>query len=330
MKTLIIGGTGTISTETTRALLEAGHEVVLFNRARRESPFAGKVRQITGDRGEADTFAARVRDAAPYDCVIDMICFTPQQAHASIAACKGQTGHFIFCSTVDVYAKPPSRYPLTESEAYGPLSTYAERKVACEKLFWAEHEAGTFRVTIIRPSHTYCDRSMLVHALGRRTSWMDRMRCGKPVIIHGDGTSLWTSARAEDVGPVFAAAAGNPATFGKSYHAAAEEWLTWGQYYEKVAAALGGPPPEFVYVPATTLARMFPDRCQRVSENFQYCNIYDNTAAKTDLGYRYTIPFADGARSTVRWLEEHGKIEPWQDDPEYDEILGKLGGMVNG
>ena len=135
MKILIIGGTGLISTETTHTLLARGADVTLFNRGKRHCPFKDRVTRITGDRHERADFENRIRKAGPFDCVIDMIGFTPQDAESSIRACSGITGHFIFCSTVDVYAKPASRYPYRESEPQVGLSDYARRKVECERLF---------------------------------------------------------------------------------------------------------------------------------------------------------------------------------------------------
>ncbi|MBN1673214.1 MAG: NAD-dependent epimerase/dehydratase family protein [Kiritimatiellae bacterium] len=324
MNVLIIGGTGLISTEVTRALLKRGHHLTHYNRGKRKQAFDVPIRTLYGDRHDRGTFEAQIqRMDPPPDCVIDMIGYTPEDAESTIHACRRHTRRLIFCSTVDVYAKPAARYPVTESEPYGPLSTYAERKVECEKLLSAAHQAGAFGLTIIRPAHTYGDRGAIIHAFDRRTSWLDRVRNGKPLIIHGDGTALWTAARAEDVGPAFAAAVDNPQAVGRSYHVTAEEWLTWTQYYEQVAAALGATLPELVHIPAADIFRLAGERGRRAYENFQYCNIYDNSAAKNDLGYTYTIPFADGVKKTVAWLDANGGIEEWQDDEEYDALIGR-------
>ena len=203
MKVLIIGGTGLISTAITRQLLERGDEVTHYNRGQSEERFPPGPRRITGDRKDYATFEAQLREAGPFDCVIDMICYTPEDAASLIRALPGRTGHLLFCSTVDVYAKPASHYPIHEDEPHRPLNSYGRDNSTCEAMLLEAHERGLFPVTVLRPAQTYGEGGSLVHGLGGRTVFLDRIRRGKPVVVHGDGMSLWVACHIDDVARAF-------------------------------------------------------------------------------------------------------------------------------
>jgi nucleoside-diphosphate-sugar epimerase len=175
MKVLIIGGSGLISTGITARLLASGHEVWWFNRGRSASALAGQVRLIQGDRTDTGHFEARMADAGPWDCVIDMICFIPEQAASAVRAFRGRTAHYVFCSTVDVYTKPAPRLPVVEACEQQPRSSfpYAFNKAACERVLWAAHNAGDLAVTAIRPAHTYGDGCHVLHTFGFDTWIVD-------------------------------------------------------------------------------------------------------------------------------------------------------------
>lgn len=321
MKILIIGGTGLISTSITRELLERGDDVTLYNRGRTDARFPSGVQTLTGDRNDFAHFESQMADAGTFDCVIDMVCYTPEQAESAIRAFAGHTGQFLFCSTVDVYSKPPLRYPVVESESRISLSDYGRNKVKCEDLFFAAGERGDFAVTVLRPAHTYSDVGSLVHALGWSTSLIDRMRRGKPIIVHGDGQALWASCHADDVGHGFVTACGNARAYGRAYHLTGEEWQTWDGYHQSAAEAIGAPPPTLVHIPTDVLYRCLPGQASVTYLNFQYTNILDNTAAKTDLDFRYTIPWKTGVAQMVGWLDANGKVKNSDDEPEYDQFI---------
>ena len=321
MKVLIIGGTGLISTAITRQLVERGDEVTLFNRGRTESRVPSQARQVHGDRRAYEEFVRRMRELELFDCVIEMICFTPEDAGSLVAAFGGRTGHLIFCSTVDVYAKPASRYPVTEDESKKPVSLYGQNKAKCERLLLDADERGDFPLTIIRPAHTYGEGGTLIHTFGWSTTFLDRIRKGKRVVVHGDGSSLWCSCHVDDCARAFVAAAGRERTFGNAYHVTGEEWSTWNRYHECIAEAMGAPAPNLVHIPTDLLAKVAPDRSAVVTENFQFDNILDNAAARRDLDFRYTIPFVDGARRTIEWLDARGNIADSDSDPFYDRLL---------
>lgn len=322
MKILILGGTGLISTAITRQLLERGHNVTHFNRGQTEARIpAGTVNQIVGDRKDYPAFERQMQEAGHFDCVIDMICYTEEDAASLVRAFRGRIGQLIFCSTVDVYARPTVRFPIREDEPRGGVSAYGKAKVQCEDLLLEAHERGDFPVTVIRPAHTFGEGGRIIHSMGWSTTYLDRIRKGKPIIVHGNGQSLWVSCHIDDVGQTFANAAGNANTFGKCYHVTGEDWTTWDHYTYSVAEALGAPEPTIVHIPADLLFRVAPDRARVCLENFQFNNIFDNAAARADLGFRYRIPFVEGVRRTYAWLEARGRIENSDDDPFYDRII---------
>ncbi|MGQ9683615.1 MAG: NAD-dependent epimerase/dehydratase family protein [Anaerolineae bacterium] len=320
MRILIIGGTGLISTAITRQLLARGDDVTLYNRGRRETSLPKGALLLRGDRSDHAAFEHRMQTAGPFDCVIDMICYAPEEAESDIRAFAGRVGHFIFCSTVDVYAKPASCYPYHEGEPQRPVSRYGADKSRCEALFLQAQERGDLPVTILRPAHTYGEGGGLVHSLGWRTYVIDRIRRGLPIIVHGDGQSLWSSCHIDDVATAFVAAAGNSRALGRAYHVTGEQWLTWNQYHQGIAAALSAPEPRLVHIPSHLLARLAPEARVCV-ENLQFDNIFDNSAARADLGFSQTVRWREGVRRTVAWLDEHIQVEPAEACPEYDRVL---------
>ncbi len=321
MKILIIGGTGLISTAITTQLLERGEDVTLYNRGKSEARIPEGAKTLLGDRREYAAFEAQMAEAGHFDCVIDMVGFSPADAESVVRAFKGRIGHFIFCSTVCVYGGPASRYPIREDEPRRPIGSYGANKVKCEDTLLAAHERGDFPATIMRPSQTYGEGGTIVHSLGWRTTYLDRMRKGKPIIVHGDGSCLWAACHIDDVGRGFVGAVGNPKAFGKSYNLTGEEWMTWNRYHEGVAQALGVALPPLVHIPADLMAKIAPKHFGISIDIFQYPSIFDNSAAIADLGFRYTIPWVEGVRRTVAWLDERGKIENSDDDPFDDRVI---------
>ncbi len=322
MNILIIGGTGLISTGITRLLVERGDTVTLYNRGKRAADMPG-TRQMVGDRKDYAAFEAQMAQAGTFDAVIDMIAFVPEEVESAIRAFKGRTGQYVFCSTVDVYTKPAARYPVTEDAERQPLPSfpYALNKAKCEFILEDAPARGDFAVTTIRPAWTYGEGGALLHPLGWNSYFLDRLRKGKPVIVPGDGTSFWAACHRDDVARAFVGALGNPAAFGQSYHATGEEWLTWDAYHRIVAEALGAPTPTLVHIPTDLLGAVAPKTAEWCVENFHFNNVFDNAAARADLGFAYTIPFAEGARRVIAWQEAYGGFANSDDFPFYDAIL---------
>jgi nucleoside-diphosphate-sugar epimerase len=321
MKVLILGGTGKISTPLTHMLLDLGEDVTLVNRGQRPNPFGQHVRVITADRSDIPTFEATVREAGSFDVVVDMIGFHPAEVEATTRTLAGRCGQYVFWSTVDVYQRPSPTYPYREGDARRALSRYGQDKIACEQVLERAHADGAFMVTLLRPAHTYDDTGFIHHALGRSTSLLDRMRRGMPVIVHGDGQSLWVAAHANDVATGFVGAIGNVRAYGRTYNLAGEEWLTWDAYHRIVADILGAPPPNLVHIPTDLLVRIAPRAGATCDANFRFPNIHDLTAARTDLGYRYTVSVRRGFAAMIAHLDAQGAITDADTEPWYDAII---------
>jgi nucleoside-diphosphate-sugar epimerase len=320
MKVLLIGGTGLISTAITRTLVERGDDVTHFNRGQNSAP--ANVQTIQGDRTKHATFEQQMQQAGTFDCVIDMVGYTPQDARSAVRAFAGRTGHYVFCSTVDVYDKDEATYPQRESAPRAGRNNYGRDKVLCEEILEAAQEGGAFPLTILRPAQTYRDGSLIIFAFGGGHAWVDRLRKQQPIIVHGDGTSLWCAAHADDVGPAFARAAGNPTAFDKAYNVTGEEVLTWNDMYRKAARVLGAPEPQLVHIPTDFLIQAAPGQAAIVAENFSHPNIFDNSAAQRDLDFGYTVSFAEGVRRGLQWQQADGKIETAESaDPTHDQII---------
>jgi nucleoside-diphosphate-sugar epimerase len=318
MRILILGGTGLISTAITRQLVERGDQVTLFNRGKSDSRVPGGAETITGDRKDYAAFEARMA-GTDWDGVIDMIGFVAADAESAIRAFGGRTKRFVFCSTVCVYNGNTVTFPTTDDEPLNPISDYGKNKVACESLLMEAHRNEGFPTVILRPSHTYGEGGPIIHSLGWGTTFLDRVRKGKKVIVHGDGKALWASCHIDDVARGFVGALDNPATVGQSYHLTGDNAQTWDQYVEGVAEAIGGKA-DIVHVPTDLLAALSPKRAGFTSLEFQYDRVFDNSKAKRDLGFAYTIPWVEGVRRTVAWLDSKGKIENSDDDP-FDDLV---------
>jgi nucleoside-diphosphate-sugar epimerase len=323
MKVLVIGGTGLISAAVTRFLVEHGDDVTIYNRGKRVAEVPSNVKRVVGDRQDYPFFESQIAKMGKFDCVIDMICFLPEEAENAVRIFKGRTKQYIFCSTVDVYTKPAKQYPVTEDAEKNPQTSfsYAFNKAACERIFFDADRNKHFSLTVIRPAYTYGEGAGILHTFGWGTYFLDRIRKGKPVIVHGDGTSFWVACHRDDVARAFVGAVGNESAFGKAYHVTGEEWMTWNSYHQKVAEALNAPLPILVHIPTDFLRKIAPKQAEWCAENFMFNNIFDNKAAKADLGFRYTVPWVEGVRRVVSWLENHGGLENSDDFLFYDRIL---------
>jgi nucleoside-diphosphate-sugar epimerase len=320
MRVLIIGGTGNISTAITRLLIQRGDEVVLYNRG--NSSIEG-ARVIVGDRTKYGAFEAEMKKEGYFDCVIDMIGYNEEDEESAMRAFKGNIGQFIFCSTVDVFRKPAARYPIREGDEKGadPAFYYAYNKVLCEEVLEKAQHRGDFPVTIIRPAATYNDTWSPISLLGPGTTLLKRIREGKPVIVLGDGTSFWVSSHRDDVAKAFAAAAGNVDTYGKAYNVTGDEFITWEEYYNTAARVMKAPPIKFVHISTDLLCTIAPKSAEWCGLNFKFNNIFDNSLAKKELGYKYNVTWEEGVRRMVEYHDRLGEIDSAPEYPFYDAII---------
>lgn len=318
MDVLIVGGTGLISTGITRQLVDAGHEVTCFTRGETEDRVPDAVSFVHGDRNDdADLRAAR--EEVDPDVVIDMVCFGPDQARSAIEVFDG-IEQYIFCSTVDVYHRPPATNPVTEdAPREPPVSEYGENKAAAEDVFFDAH-GDAFAATVLRPWSTYGEGGPVLHTFGTDCYYLDRIRKGKPIVVHGDGSSIWGPCHRDDVAAAFVNAVGNETAYGEAYHVTSEENVSWNQYHRIVAEAMDAPEPELVHVPTDQLVEAVPDRTGMLVDHFQFSTVFDNAKARRDLDFEYTIEFEDGIARTIEWLEERDRIDPW-DDGNDDAVI---------
>ncbi|MEP6987052.1 MAG: NAD-dependent epimerase/dehydratase family protein [Chloroflexota bacterium] len=330
MKVLIIGGTGLISTAISKEFLAKGIDLTLYNRGISDVRIPDGAKTVSGNRQDVETFEKQIADLGSFGCVIDMICFTPAQAESTIRACRGRAKQVIFCSTVDVYTKPADRYPILENESRHAGNGYGQNKVLCEDLFMSAHQRGDFAATIIRPAMTYGEGGKLVNLYGWGTYHLDRLRKGKPLIVHGDGSALWVACHIDDAAHAFVQAADNPVTFGQAYHVTGEEWFPWNHYYQLTAQAMNLPEPKLVHIPTDILGALMPKRSSPLVTNFQGNTIFDNSAAHRDLDFHYTIPFLEGARRTIEWLDAVDGVQSEVYDAIDDQILARWEQLSSG
>lgn len=325
MKILVIGGTGVISTSITQGLLDRGDDVTLFNRGKSPARFKGETKLLAGDRTDHRNFEEAIRRTGPWDCVIDMICSDPKDAQSTVRACRGGTPQLIFCSTTNVYPKPADSYPVREDHRLEAQFKNGRDKIQCESIHREAEADGCFGVTIVRPGHTYGEGGHILHSLGGSTSYLDRIRHGRPIVVHGDGKSPWSALHADDVARIFLASSGRAAAFGKTYNATGQEEMTWDQYNAKVAQAMGADSPRLIHIPMEILIKLAPERAAQCQRSLQYPGVYDTSEAGRDLGFKQEIPFVEGVGRVVAWLEERQEIDSWESDPDYDRIIDEYG-----
>ena len=234
MKVLLIGGTGTISTAITKQLAETEHEVYLLNRGNRNSDLPANIQFIQADINNEAEAAEKLQDMS-FDCVCEFIGFVTEQVERDYRLFKGKTKQYIYISSASAYHKPVRDYRITEATTLAnPYWEYSRNKIASEEFLFKMYRETGFPVTIVRPSHTYCERSVPMGVHGNNGSWqvLKRMLEGKPVIVHGDGTSLWTITYNEDFAKGFIGLIGNPHAIGEAFQITSDESVTWNQIYQ--------------------------------------------------------------------------------------------------
>ena len=273
MKVLFIGGTGIISSACTQLAIECGIDLYLLNRGQSTRSVPSTATLIQGDiRNEASMIQA-LGDKV-FDVVVDWIAFVPEHIEADLELFRDRTKQYIFISSASAYQTPPASLPITESTPLSnPYWAYSRAKIACEERLIQAYRQEGFPITIVRPSHTY-DRTLLpTH--GQYTV-VDRMRKGKKVIIHGDGTSLWTLTHHRDFAKGFVGLLGNNHALGEVFHITSDEILTWNQIFEIVAQAAGSKA-YMVHIPSDLIAAFDPEWGASLLGDKAHSMIFDNT-----------------------------------------------------
>jgi nucleoside-diphosphate-sugar epimerase len=310
MKVLFVGGTGIISSACSQLALDRGLDLYLLNRGQSSRPIPAGAQVLHGDIRDPES-VKKVLENRHFDSVVDWITFTPEQAETDIQLFKGHTDQFIFISSASVYQKPLAALPITESTVLeNPFWEYSRNKIACEERLVHAYRQEQFPITIVRPSHTY-DKTLLPMEGG----WtiMDRMIKGKPVIVHGDGTSLWTLTHHRDFAKGFVGLLGNPHAIGEAVQITSDESLTWNQIFTYCAKAVGVTP-KIVHIPSDRIAQYDPAWGAGLLGDKAYTVIFDNTKIKRLVpDYCATIPFARGVVEIMDWYmadESRRKVNP--------------------
>lgn len=321
MKILMIGGTGTISSAITRQLAESGHNLWLLNRGNRRNEVPSGVTQVIADIDDTAEVLRQIGDEQ-FDAVCEFIGFVPEQVQRDIRLFSGRTRQYVYISSASAYNKPAANHVITEGTTLAnPHWEYSRNKIACEELLMKAYRDDAFPVTIVRPSHTYCERSVPVSVHGPKGSWqvLKRMLDGKPVIIQGDGTSLWTLTWNEDFARGFIGLLGNPKTIGEAFQIMSDEQLTWTQVYQCVANALGVELKPY-YVSSAFLAKAAPSEYDfegNLLGDKSVTVVFDCTKLKRAVpGFKAVVRFDEGVRRCVAYLKAHPELQ--LEDPEFD------------
>ncbi|HCW52283.1 MAG TPA: NAD-dependent dehydratase [Clostridium sp.] len=325
MKALLIGGTGTISSAITQQLALQNHEVWLLNRGNRNDDMPENVHFITCDIND-EKQAENVLKGMNFDVVCDFIGFEPSQVERDYRLFKGKTKQFIYISSASVYNKPVKDYRITEGTSLAnPYWDYSRNKIACEDYLMKMYREDGFPVTIVRPSHTYCDKAVPLGVRGNNGSWqvLKRMMDGKPVIIHGDGTSLWTITHNSDFARGFIGLMGNPHAIGEAFNITNDESLTWNQIYNIVADALGVKLNPY-YVSSNFLASVSDyDFAGGLIGDKANTVVFDNTKLKNAVpGFKAVVSAEEGIKRTVKYILSHKECQV--EDEEFDIWCDKV------
>jgi nucleoside-diphosphate-sugar epimerase len=311
---LFIGGSGVISSACVARAVAVGHDVTVLNRGGSSAlrPLPDEVRQVVGDIRDPESVHTALGngggDPLEFDVVCEFTAFTPDHVRADLDLFEGRVGQYVFISSASAYQTPPSRLPVTESTPLvNPLWDYSRNKIACEDLLVAAVRDRGFPATIVRPSHTY--DNTLLPTMGH---WTDiaRMRAGKPVVVHGDGTSLWTITHHADFAIAFVGLLGNPMAIGDSFHITGDHAPTWNQIYGWLADAAGVADPEFVHVASETIAAVHPEWGPGLLGDKAHSMIFDNAKVKALVPeFRTTITFDEGARRIIEFHDAHPELQ---------------------
>ena len=325
MKILFIGGTGTISMAITRLLAKQGHDLYLLNRGTRNDEIPSGVKTIIADISNEEETAKKL-EGMTFDCVGEFIGFVPEQLERDFRLFRDKTKQFIYISSASAYQKPPKGYVITEETPLeNPYWEYSRNKIACEKLLMDLYRNEGFPVTIVRPSHTYDERSVPLGVHGNGGSWqvVKRIKEGKPVIIHGDGTSLWTITHNSDFAKAYVGLIGNPKAIGEAFQITTDESVSWNEIYGAIAEALGVELKPY-YVSSQTLVDMSSyDFLGSLIGDKSNSVVFDNSKVKALVpDFRAEVSAKEGIRMTVQNVLLHPEYQ--NEDKEFDEWCDRV------
>lgn len=319
MRVLFIGGTGIISSACSELALQRGIELYLVNRGQsiRPAPIGAKI--LHADGRDPDSLRSALGKMS-FDVVVDWIAFAPQHVEQDVQVFRDCANQFIFISSASAYQTPPATLPVTEKTPLdNPYWQYSRDKIACENFLMTSFEREGFPTTIVRPSHTY-DKTLLPCRGGWTT--IDRMRRGRPILVHGDGASIWTLTHHRDFAKGFVGLLGNQDAVGQAFHITSDELLTWNQIYEILADAAGATL-QAVHAPSELIAAYNAEIGAGLLGDKMHSMIFDNSKIKRFVpDFHCTIPFRDGACEMIDWYDQHPEHQ--KIDANYDELTDKV------
>ncbi len=302
MKALFIGGTGNISTAVSRLALTRGVELWHVNRGLSAEPLNG-VRTLQADVGRPGELERALGDAT-FDVVVNFIAFKPRDVERDIALFAGRTAQYVFISSASVYQKP-LRHPVVDESTplANPFWDYARDKIACEDRLVRAYRDQAFPMTIVRPALTY-DTVIPVPLGGWKDfTIVDRIRRGKPIVVHGDGSSLWTITHADDFAHGFLGLLAGSRAIGHAFHITSDELLTWDQIHQALAAAADREA-RIVHVPSDLIAKLAPSRAGSLLGDKSVSIVFDNAKIRRFVpDFAPRIGFASGIRRTLAWFD---------------------------
>ena len=331
MRALFIGGTGIISMAITKQFLAQGHELFLLNRGHRDVELSGHVTYLTADIYDEAAVATLIQDLE-FDVVAQFIAFEPAHIERDYRLFKDKTKQYIFISSASAYQKPLSHHVITESTPLAnPYWGYSRNKIACEELLLSLYREAGFPVTIVRPSHTYDERHLPVGLHGHQGSYqvIKRLLEQKPVIIPGDGTSLWTVTHNSDFAKGFIGLMNNHQALGEAVQITSDESLTWNQIYAIIAKHLNVPL-HAVHVSSDFLAAcsegIYDIKGELIGDKANTV-VFDNSKIKRLVpGFVATTRFDQGVIDVIRYLETHdiSQVEDPLFDRWCDTVIAEL------
>jgi nucleoside-diphosphate-sugar epimerase len=232
LSVLFIGGTGQISLPCVNEAVAAGHRVTVLNRGKTSVDLPRGVETVVGDMHDAAYGNLGDRH---FDVVAQFRLYIADEMKRDIQAFSGKTGQYVFISSASAYQKPAKHYIITEKTPLeNPYWEYSRDKIACERLL---RQQSKLPFTIVRPSHTV--RTDIPTQIGDGDAFVRRLVAGRPVIVAGDGTSLWTLTRCVDFAAPFVKLFGNPKAINDDFQITTDGAFTWDQIYDAIGRGFG-------------------------------------------------------------------------------------------
>jgi nucleoside-diphosphate-sugar epimerase len=329
MKVLFIGGTGFISTSVSRMAVERGIELYLLNRGQRANEIEG-ARSLVADIHQPESLKKAIGDMQ-FDAVVDWFAFTPEDVQRDLDVFRGKTRQFVFISSASAYQKPVANYLITESTPLkNPYWDYSRNKIDCEELLMKAYRDEDFPVTIVRPSFTYATYfPIAIGGFGCYTL-ADRLLKGQPIIVHGDGTSLWVNTHAEDFAVGLLGLLGRDQAIGQTFHITSDEVLNWNQIYQTIADELGVTP-NMIHIPSDFIVKVAPQYTGALLGDKSWSVVFDNSKIKSFVPeFQPKITFREGMRRALAWFAAdpaRQRVDP-QVNKEMDEIIAAYKGAL--